>query len=388
MVRHAYEQVPFYRRSFDRCGVHPADIKGLEDLIRLPIIQKNDFIHAQRQSLIAGNTAAQHLIQYQTGGSTGIPFTFYSTPLMADLRVASIYATLIVNGYRPFQKIAVMQADAPEPTNLNRLGLFRRINIPYQWRVEDQVQYLQQLQAPVIEGYPSRLSQIAHTLCQNGINDIRPNLIITNSETLTDGDREIIERAFGVNPTNVYDSWELGNIGWECPRHEGLHINSDRLIVEIVKDANAPDDEYGEVVVTDLFNSAMPLIRYATGDMAVQSKNPCRCGRSFPLLNQIVGRRSEKLLRSDGSSVMAASPISAIMKNIDGVIAYQAVQDKIGKIKIYIVEDKRYRVHEEAHLQHLLRQNLLLDEVTIKRVAVIKKTPSQKHRSFVSRIAY
>ena len=196
-----------------------------------------------------------------------------------------------------------------------------------------------------------------------------------------------MQKAFAINPTNVYDSWEFGNIAWECPHHEGLHINSDRMIVEIVKDGMAVNDIVGEVVITDLYNEAMPFIRYATGDIAQLATSACNCGRTFPTLKNIVGRQSERLLLSDGSEVMATLPINALLKNINGIREYQVIQRKIGELCVAVVADKDFSETEEKKIRTILLKDFQLDRVSITRVAAIEKSPAFKHRVFISEIA-
>jgi len=386
LVKHAYENVPYYRRCLDSAGIRPCSITGLKDLHRIPITPKNNLAQLDPQEVIAANVPIHRLMCHRTGGSTGVPFSIYSSTLMEDIRVASLFATFLVNGYRPYQKIALLQAAPPKCSLLNRIGLFQRVDIPYHLKIEQQLNRLAQCQPAVLEGYPSRIGQVAQEILKKGIVGIRPELIITNSEVLTDDIRKVIQEAFGINPTNVYDAWEFGNIAWECPHHEGLHINSDRMIVEIVKEGKAVTGIAGEVVITDLYNEAMPFIRYATGDIAQLATGACTCGRTFPLINHLLGRQSERLILSDGSEVMATLPINALLKNVKGLREYQIIQRKIGELNIAVVADDDFSATEEKKIQTFLVKAFQLNRVEINKVAAIEKTPAFKHRVFISEI--
>ena len=387
LVRYAYGNVPYYRRCFDKVGITPGSITGLKDLHHIPITHKRDLSQLEPREVIAANRPIHSLKRHRTGGSTGLPLTIYSSVLTEDLRVASLYAAFLVNGYRPYQTIALLQAAPPKNSLINRIGLFQRIDIPYHLEIEQQLERLVQCQPAVLEGYPSRIGHVAREIIKKGLDRIGPKLIITNSEVLTVEIRGVIREAFGIDPTNVYDTWEFGNIAWECPYKEGLHINSDRMIVEIVKDGQPVTGIPGEIVITDLYNEAMPFIRYATGDIGQLSAKNCPCGRTFPLLQNLVGRRSERLLLSDGSEVMATLPITTLLKNIRGLCEFQAIQHKIGEISVSVVVDNKFSAAEEIKIQTLLVKALQLDHVKINRVSAIEKTPAFKHRAFVSEIA-
>jgi phenylacetate-CoA ligase len=244
-----------------------------------------------------------------------------------------------------------------------------------------------QVQAPVWEGYPSRIGPIARRVVGKQIKGLlHPKLIITNSEVLTEKNFKAIQQAFGIKPTNVYDAWEFGNIAWECTRHEGMHINSDRLIVETIDNGKTVVGAPGEVVITDLDNEAMPLIRYATGDIAMITTKACSCGRTFPLLTNVIGRKSEKLIMADGTAMMATIPINACLKDIKGLCEYQATQRAEGELTIDVVADNDFSPVDEKRIKFALLKDFNLNRVEINHVDAIRKTPAHKHRMFISEI--
>jgi phenylacetate-CoA ligase len=118
LVRHAYEQVPHYRRCFEKVGLNPYDFHGIEDLQRIPITHKADLVRLNVPDIIAQNATIDQLKHHTTGGSTGVPFTIFSPPNVENKRVASLMATFIVNGYRPHEKIALFQANPPRLPSL------------------------------------------------------------------------------------------------------------------------------------------------------------------------------------------------------------------------------------------------------------------------------
>jgi phenylacetate-CoA ligase len=222
---------------------------------------------------------------------------------------------------------------------------------------------------------------------ENGVKRIRPRLIVTNSETLTDSARCDIREVFDVEPTDVYESWEFGQIAWQCPRREGLHINSDQLIVELIRDGRPAEvGEVGEVVVTGLYGRAAPLIRYATGDLAIATERSCLCGRELPLLERIIGRTNERLILSDNTEVMATTGLYDLLNQIPGVKQFRAVQHVPGELEIWVIPDQRFGRAEERWLQERACHDFRLDRVIIKRTAYLKQSPAGKARLFVSTI--
>src|SRR5690606_33754784 len=142
-------------------------------------------------------------------------------------------------------------------------------------------------------GYVSMLREVAREL-DRPLTSLRA--VQSSAETLTDEDRAIIEEGVGAPLYNRYGAREVGNIAHECDHHNGLHLEMEHSIVEIVDDAGRPLTEpgaEGDVVVTSLTNGATPLIRYRLGDIARVGQRSCPCGRGSALLDAVLGRITE-----------------------------------------------------------------------------------------------
>jgi phenylacetate-CoA ligase len=244
------------------------------------------------------------------------------------------------------------------------------------------------LDANILEGYPSRLEEVAAEILRRGSVAIRPKLVFSNSEKLHPAVRSKLRNAFGVEPTDVYESWEFGTVAWECPRHSGFHVNEDALILEIVREdgTEAEPGEEGEVVITDLHNRAMPFIRYATGDLAVRSDAPCECGITFPLLNEFVGRTSEKLYTSDGGSFAATTHLCGIISQFEGVAQYQFVQNEIGALDLRVVCSDEFMAQSVEKCRKEIMEFFGLESLNVGRVERIEKTSVGKYKTFVSNV--
>jgi len=139
------------------------------------------------------------------------------------------------------------------------------------------------LRPPRLFGHAHSIYILACLVDELRLTGIRPNAIVSSSMMLVPHERAVIERVFGTRVTDFYGCEEVGGIASECERHEGMHINADQLIVEVLREDGTPagPGEFGAVVVTDLLNLAMPMIRYRIEDMAEVSDRPCSCGRGL-----------------------------------------------------------------------------------------------------------
>src|SRR5690606_7341950 len=130
---------------------------------------------------------------------------------------------------------------------------------------------------------------------------LKPTAIITTAEVLSESDRAVIERVFGCKVFNEYGCGEVGTIAHEC-KFGNLHVNSENVIVEIVDDhgEGVAIGEVGEIVVTDLVNYSMPLIRYKIKDFGAFGSDCCECGVGLPIIKEIFGREYDYLVNDIG----------------------------------------------------------------------------------------
>lgn len=241
----------------------------------------------------------------------------------------------------------------------------------------------------VIVSYPSPLYHIAEYIKKNNIKIWKPKGIITSSETLFPFQRESIEKVFGVKIFNRYGSREFGHIGAECENHKGLHINTDRFILEIV-DANenlCKHGELGEIVITDLDNYVFPLIRYKIGDLGILTERVCTCGINLPLLEKVEGRVFDLIIGVNGNTV--AGTFWTLLRNkINGWKKFQVIQEKINQID-FILEDNDEIENNLAEKLSLIVKEKLGDEmkINLKIVNKIPLTKTGKYRWVISKIS-
>ena len=189
--------------------------------------------------------------------------------------------------------------------------------------------------------------------------------------------------------TAVYDVLgliEMGDIAWECPAHEGFHLNSDVVMTEFLDEQNNPvsPGQPGRLVCTSLYGYTMPLIRYEVGDICVPSDKLCPCGRTLPLMKSVQGRINDFIILSDGRR-LSPSFSHIIMQNFHDVAQYKVIQEDRERLLVQIVKQEGYteatalRIKEkiEKAIHHSL-------EVKVETVQDIPRDPSGKIRTVVS----
>jgi len=350
IVRHAYNTVPYYRSLFDREELRPEVIRGREDLPKIPVTTKEMLKQAGRE-IISKDYFTKKLIVETTSGSSGKPLTLYKTPQTIQRSHAAKLRTYFSNGYKIHEKIAEINFDPSRPKFFHRFGLHRTYGIPFYATLSEQIALLQRIRPEVISGYPSRLEELALFKQKNNIKLPRVKNIFTQSEALTEKRRVLIRDQFGADPIEIYATQEFNYIAWECPEHRGLHINADLMVVEIVstdgKNQQLPAGKPGFVVITDFSNPAMPLIRYNLEDIAALAPAPCPCGRGFPLLQNILGRKISFITLPNQQKIPGDALVCTILAEFPQIRQYRCYQKNDFSLLIEIIKEEGQTVPEE-----------------------------------------
>jgi phenylacetate-CoA ligase len=196
---------------------------------------------------------------------------------------------------------------------------------------------LDQLEAfapDIVTSYPSILLRLGRELRGRRVRNIRPRFLITNSEVLPDWTRSELAETWGCRVFEFYDCHECNLIAWECPAGHGLHCNEDVVVVEVLRDGRpAAAGERGEVVITSLHSYAMPLIRFALGDVAVRGPTPCPCGQPFATLRAVEGRMVDFFRLPDGRWLHPYRLIENLDRDgTDWVRQYRLIQEREDQI--------------------------------------------------------
>jgi phenylacetate-CoA ligase len=365
LVEHAYRACPFYRERFDRAGLMPGDIRCLDDLKALPPLERRD-VQEQRDRMVACDWPADDLIANQSGGSTGAPVSFF---LNRDRLCARHAATIRHNRWAGFDvghKVALLwsaPSDAP-PTGwrarLRGALLHRQLYLHAANLSDEKLAAFQQalwgFRPRVLLAYASCAALFARYLRARGLEPYRPQAIITSAEVLTPETRALIEETFACPVFNRYGSREVSVIASECSEHRGLHVMAEGLHVEVVRGGeHARPGETGAILVTDLLNFAMPLIRYRIGDVGVWDETPCPCGRGLPRLASVSGRVSDFVVGSDGRVVSGIWILHTLLAHRVSLGQMQIRQQRPGQVHYRIRPGAAF--NRTADLEYLVRES-------------------------------
>lgn len=346
LLKYSYENVPYYRGLFKRMGATPDDIKSLDEFSQVPPLTKSE-VRDHHEELLSTKYELSSLTPKKTGGSTGVPLHLYWSREATAFKQAATQRHDGWSGYAPGEKLAQLWGadaghDSLRAKLYNYLVTRRLLLDTLEMSEENTLAFVEQVRRyrPLyLLGHAHSVYILALFLEEHGIDDLAIRSIICTAEVLTDGERRKIEQVFSAGVFNRYGCEELSVVASECEQHEGLHINSEGLYVEVI---DGDEETPGELVITDLVNEAMPFIRYQIEDTATIYTTPCACGRGLPRLKKLYGRSSDFLYTPDGRMLSGISIMDHFAIDIPGVWQVQLVQDALDHLLVKIVRTEKF----------------------------------------------
>ena len=356
LLDHARRTVPYYR-SFDP---RILEISTLEDLKRLPTLNRQ-IIQRQFDRLQSSDALRGQLVR--SSGSTGYPVSIRKSSVAVRMESASRYRAFRWVGFDFGERYGSMspgtyksnweQIRAPlagtlldhftiDVFNINRAKLAK---------------FARSLESKptVLTGNPSALLLLARFVDENGA---RPKVrfIISTSEQLLSEERKRLASVFNANVFDFYGSYEIGAIAAECKERVGHHVSSENLITEVLgrDGAEVSPGEIGSVVITDLNNYSMPLIRYEMGDLASLLDDECPCGRGLPLLGQIEGRITDVIVTPDGRFMCLSTFGSRVLMKTH-VEQFQIQQGSRYELTVRAILDPKWREAEGEFIRRRIQ---------------------------------
>ncbi len=385
LLRHAYDNVPFYRRRFDSVGLRPQDVRHVDDLQKLPVLTKRE-IQDNLPELVARNVSRDRLFRDSTGGSTGSPLVFVRDAVGAAWVERSAERFRRWMGYLPEDKIAFVwgaDRDVPRtyPPNQRWLNSFAMS----QADMDRFVRELQSFQPRNIRAYASSIYLLAQYIRAHGLSVPAPAAVEASAERLFPEHRTLVEQVFRCPVYNVYGSREVPAIGSECEAHRGVHVFGDIRLTEIVRAGRpAAAGEEGAIVVTDLLNYGMPFIRYEIGDVGSLEAGECSCGRSFSRLREIKGRITNTLTTPDGRLVHGEF-FTHLFYDKPSIRSFQVHQNVAGSIEILVQPAADFEPQTMGPILTVVREHFgACVDLTWREVAEIPRTPTGKHLFTIS----
>lgn len=309
---HAYDHVPFYRGFWDQEGFDPRGVRGTQDLPRVPIMTWHMARCAAAQGeLLARNLDATQRTFLSTTGSSGRPVHVTRGRGEERLWRAQGLRIWFEHGFR-WRDTKVQFDPAPGTAHvLQHIGISRT-----QWispNVGDQElrNHFLEAKADWVIATPTVIRRLADalTLEKTSFHPLRG--IFCQGELVDAHTRDMCRRMFGLTPVDVYTMSEVSYVAWQCEQRNGLHVNSDTHLVEVLREGVAVrPGELGRIVLTDIRNRAMPFLRYDTGDLAIAGNGNCPCGRQFPCLQSIEGRQRDAIQLKDGRIITSRTLVN------------------------------------------------------------------------------
>jgi phenylacetate-CoA ligase len=353
MVRYAYERVPMYRQRFDAIKLKPEDVRGPDDLPKVPFTYKNDLRDHYPYGILA--VPREEVIRFHaSSGTTGKPTVVSYT--RGDL---DTWNRLMA---RTYAAAGVTKADIVQ--NVYGYGLFTG-GLGFHYGAETlgatviptstgntlrQLMLMKDMATTVLACTPSYAVFLAEAAVAEGYDpkdDFCLRIGMFGAEPWSEEARQKLQSVFGLRAYDVYGMSELygPGVAVECTEQNGLHIWSDEFLVETI-DADTgdplPAGTRGEMVFTMLTREAMPLLRYRTKDLAVIDWAPCACGRNHPRIMRITGR-SDDMLIVGGVNVFPSQVEEVLMKVPELGDQYQIVVDRdiLDKLTVRVEAEER-----------------------------------------------
>ena len=370
LLLHAYENVPYYTKVFDKIGLIKDGNVDLSKFNKIPILTK-DIIRKHYKELFSKDYTERSWYYKESGGSTGEPIKIVQDDVYVRWRNAAehyYYANILNIDEIASKKVIVWGSwsDLFQSTKgikakitswLKNSKLLNCLKMT-EADIERYIQVINSYKPELIRGYSSSLCELARYAESKKLKVFTPKAIVGTAETLTPEMRKQIENVFGTKLYNFYGAREVSSLAGECK--EGLmHIFSFYNHVEILDGKNKPvkKGDEGRVIVTNLFNYSMPIIRFEIGDVAVLGPKKCKCGNILPVLEKITGRITEWFVKEDGTTISPIFFIILFMGVYEKRLCkkFQIIQEDYKKIRILIVPENDKKISNKKDIEEKIK---------------------------------
>ncbi len=367
-VKYVYDNVAFYRDKMDAAGVKPEDIKGIEDLHKLPFINKDDLRDQYPYGLLAVPLSECVRIQ-STSGTTGRRVVAFYTQEDIDVWEECCARAIVAAGGTKEDVCHVCYGYGLFTGGPGLNGGSHKVGcltLPMSsGNTERQLQFMTDLGSTILCCTPSYAANLGEEINARGLRDkIQLKAGIFGAEPWTEEMRKSIENALGIKAYDIYGLTEISGPGvsFECEEQQGMHIQEDHFIPEIINPDTGevlPEGEIGELVFTCITKKAFPLLRYRTRDLCYLTRKKCSCGRTHIRMHKPMGR-SDDMMVVKGVNVWP-SQIEAVLLNKGYEANYQIVVDRIGNNDTIEVQvEKTPQMAEDAAFNKAERERSIV----------------------------
>jgi phenylacetate-CoA ligase len=397
LVAHACHTTEFYQKRFAAAGLRAESIDSLGDFRAVPLLTKSDLRKFGPQ-LRSADCPTRQLHHKKTSGSTGVSVEVVVDDAAQQFKRACTLRSDEWSGWRLGERIAAVWGN-PKYLKHGWRGLLRNTLLERETYLDtlkmDEAamarfaESLKRRPPSLLFGHAHSLYLFAEFVRGRGGPGFRPKGIISTAMVLHEFERNKIEQVFQCPVTNRYGCEEVSLIACQCERHEGLHVNADGVYVEILRPDGSPCEpgEPGRVVVTDLLNHAMPILRYEVGDMASWAGRACSCRRKLPLIEKIEGRVADYVVTYRGEWISGISLTENFAVLVPGIAQLQIVQEAVDRFTFRIVRGGDFGPQSQERIRELVAERFGPEVVyECEFVERIPQEPSGKYRFCISKL--
>lgn len=364
LVDYVYHNVEFYRKKMQEKGLLPSDIKGLEDITKLPFTTKDDLRDNYPFGLFAV-PKSQIVRVHASSGTTGKATVVGYTRRDLDIWSECVARCLTMSGVTKDDIIQIGYGYGLFTGGLGAHGGAEKIGamvVPMSTGNSKKLTTMMvDFGVTAIACTPSYLLHIAELLeAEEKIGELKLKRAVCGAEPWTDKMRTEIEDKLHITAHDIYGLSEVmgPGVACDCSFHNGLHVCEDHFYPEIINSATlqpVKDGEYGELVFTTLTKEGLPLIRYRTKDITTIDHSPCECGRTSARIGKFKGRADDMLIIR-GVNVFPSQVEAALVDIKEVTPHYMIIVDRVNNLdtlEIQVEIDEKYFTDEIKGLESL-----------------------------------
>ena len=390
MIQYASKHVPYYHSLMSQYGITASDITTLDDIKKFPILNKDKILDSE-YSLVSSKIPKVFLRKAYTGGTTGTPLKIFRSLSSIGCEHAFVRRQFDWAGISTSDRTAYLSGRIIVPPDQDKGKFYtydpvmkELILSTYHLSENASAQYLKAMKAydvKAIVGYPSAIFFMAKICIDMGIT-MQLKAALTSAETLTHSMRKTISEAFHCPVYDFLGSAERVCYIFTCEKGN-YHLQPEYGYTELI-----PTDEKNtfKIISTGFWNKAMPFIRYDMGDTVKLMDQGCACGRTFPIVASILGRRADTIKTPTGRE-FGAAVLTHLLYGTDHILESQIIQDEIDHLFIDYVPNKMFSDKDKESFSKLIKQHLPSDlRVDFRARDIIPRTASGKIKAIVSLI--
>lgn len=398
LINHAYNNVPYYKETWDKLGVDIKQIHTLTDFKNnIPLLDKED-IQKNPEMFLAKNYSDEKIMEMNTGGSTGAPMKlFYTKGETRPAGKADIQFIHEKFGLKPNDRIARLRGDFLGKSVLSSYDAYRDVLMLSSFElkknnVKQYIKLLEKYKISYLHGYPASIENLVKLATENKIDFKLKDFkgIIFASENVYKHQEELCINFFKTKKIfKIYGLTEYSALAFNCPKCDGYHFVPTHGYVEFIpKSVNGHENvnPIGEIVGTSFINPAFPLIRYKTNDLGELAQGDGICNTyHFPYLKNIIGREQDIAIGDDGREItLTALIFGRHAKYFDNVLKMQLINTQPGKLHVLVVPNNNYSKSDTKEIiRSLSKKEGMPFETTVEIVDNIAPTKSGKYKLFI-----